>query len=131
MKIGDLFDINGKIKLFNTLRIKQRSNYIDFLRWYGIVQAVPGKWRCNTIAQANVNVSMIDQDVIIGCTFENRFVPLDKVKFVSFYRHLTKAKNTIPKCLDTLKNTYNTDMQTCKVIKICLCYCGKQLLTVD
>ena len=78
MKIGDLFDVNGKIKSFNTLRIKHISN-IDFLRWYGIVQAVPGKWRCNTIAQANVNISMIDQDVIIGCTLENRFVPLDKV----------------------------------------------------
>ena len=35
MKIGDLFDVNGKIKSFNTLRIKQRSN-IDFLSlvWY-------------------------------------------------------------------------------------------------
>ena len=113
MKIGDLFDVSGKIKSFNTLRIKQRSN-IDFLRWYGIVQAIPGKWRCNTIAQANVNISMIDQDVIIGCTLENRFVPLDKVKSVSFYKHLTKAKNTIPKCLDTLKNIYNIDMQSYK-----------------
>ena len=60
MKIGDLFDVNGKIKSLDTLRVKQRSN-TDFLRWYGIVQAIPGKWRCNTIAQANVNISMIDQ----------------------------------------------------------------------
>ena len=113
MKIGDLFDVNGKIKSFNTLRIKQRSN-INFLRCYGIVQAIPGKWRCNTIAQANVNISRIEQDVIIGCTLENRFVPFDKVKSVSFYKHLTKAKNTIPKCLDTLKNIYNIDMQSYK-----------------
>ena len=113
MKIGDLFDVNGKIKSFNTLRIKQRSN-IDFLRWYGIVQAIPGKWRCNTIAQTNVNISTIDQGEIIGCTLENKFVPLDKVKSVSFYKHLTKVKNTIPKCLNILKNFYDIDMQSYK-----------------
>ena len=115
MKIGDFFDVNGKIKSFNTLTIKQRSN-IDFLRWYGIVQAIPGKWRCtcNTIAQTNVNISTIDQGEIIGCSLENKFVPIDKVKSVSFYKHLTKVKNTIPKCLNILKNSYNIDMQSYK-----------------
>ena len=112
VKIGDLFDVNGKIKSFNTLRIKQRSN-IDFLRWYGIVQAIPGKWRSNTIAHANVNITNV-QGVIIGCTLDNRFVPIDKVKSVLFYKHLSKVKNTTPKCLNTLKNSYDIDMQSYK-----------------
>ena len=84
MKIWDLFDVNGKIKSFKTLRIKPRSN-IDFLRWYGIVQAIPGKWRCNTIAQANVNVSMIDQGEIIGCIpLRRNLYPLIRLNLYHF-----------------------------------------------
>ena len=78
------------------------------------MQAIPGKWRSNTIAQAKVNISTIDQDVIIGCTLDDRFVPLSKVKSVSFYKHLTKVKNTMPKCLNTLKNSYDIEMRSYK-----------------
>ena len=49
-----------------------------------------------------------------GITLENKFVPLGKVKSVSFYKHLTKVKNTIPKYLNTYKNSYDIDIQSYK-----------------
>ena len=46
-----------------------------------------------------MKISTIDQNVIISCTLENRFVPLDKVKSVSFYTRLALFYSLIVHCI--------------------------------
>ena len=43
VKIGDLFDINC-IRPFHALGITQCVN-LNYMKWYGIIQAIPDKWR--------------------------------------------------------------------------------------
>ena len=71
--IGDLYDIEGKVRTFDTLGIGQGGN-IDFLKWCGIIHAIPNTWRIK-MSSMNVCLTSVRSDVI-GCTLCDNFVPL-------------------------------------------------------
>ena len=105
--INDLFDVKG-VRPFHDLGFKDCVN-LNYLRWYGIIQAIPGSWRKKIVDGNNGQTDNANQDDN-GYFFDGKFHALETTKSRKIYQQLIKNDTVIPKCMERLKNEYGLDM---------------------
>ena len=110
VKVGDLFDKNG-VKPFNALGITQCVN-LNYLKWYGIVQAIPSSWRKKMTNVKELFLTNYDED--IGYSICGKFYLLKTVNSSTIYQQFIMKNNITPKCIDVLKNVYGLDIPSYK-----------------
>jgi exonuclease III len=109
----DFIEDNGNFKEFNTLGIAG-LNRADFIRWYGLINAIPIVWR-KWIRKGH---TIKDNARLIGLTLLNGFVQISNFRLRDLYMWYVNKSKTVPVSHYTLKKRYNVSDNDCKNIFI-------------
>ena len=109
----DFIDVNGDFKVFNDLDI-DGLNSNDYIRWLGLLNAIPIEWRRWIRNDHNVP----DNITVTGLNLLQGFIPIFKIKSRDVYLMYTKTRDTIPVSQYYLKNKYDILDNECKDIFI-------------
>lgn len=62
----------------------------NFLKWYGIICAIPKKW-LDIVKHGGV-AEEVEHDDELGCVVDNAYIPLVKIESSNFYHHFNSKK---------------------------------------
>ena len=90
MCINDLLGNTEKFKNVNTWC--KVFNKVDYLRWYGIIQAIPATWR----AQITTKIRITEIDHGPGFKTDGDLMLLEKASSKLLYKYFVSQSNTTP-----------------------------------
>ena len=107
IKVDDLLDLEGKFIKFENTGLPSNN----FLRWYGIICAIPKQWL--DVINLGYAKGEVEPDKELGCNVDNIFIPLQKIQSRIFYDHFNAISTTEPVSSFRLKRLFNLNDDEC------------------
>lgn len=112
--IYDFIDDQGKFKKFDDVHANTELNNVDFIKWCGLVNAIPKTWR-TWIRDAGSNISQ-PVDLPVGVNLNSGFITLTNLKSKDLYLHYLGESKVVPVSQGFLSRIYNLSDEECKTI---------------
>ena len=107
IKVDDLLDGEGKFIKFENTGLANNN----FLRWHGIICAIPKKWL--DVINLGYVKGVVEPEKELGCNVNNLFIPLQKIQSRIFYDHFNAISSIEPVTSFRLKRMFNLNNNDC------------------